>query len=479
MRLESSLAEWAEVRVSLRDGVLAELGGPGNLGERTLGSLLVREIHNLAQMDGDAAAADVLEEVSDGPAKMLHVFGDDDRSLLGFGYTPRPTLVARADLERLCDDAGKVAAADTGVGRGIIAPELRTPMLNKVVTEFFDRICALIDETHPAQVLEILAIEQEALIFMQLRAEVFLPSRTACFGPDSRCVREALEEADSLTATAMANRFVLECITARPPSGDLPLSAHRHAQMLALAKEIVEYGYLSDAIQYGLSDPDMEILASGRIGYDRSQAFDQAIRAYRAELAARRPLVAERRYARNWRGAGATAEIDVSDFNLAFEAEFGLSAESFAAVVGELAEMARQEDSGVRVQELSSLELELAGRLQLSLETASGYPPAQPGSPRSIPERRRSLPMEILARSIGRKKAAQHQDHCSWSRGGRLGSALDLRGWPLSSRPDRVCAAQGELQRDEEVHHPGASVCEQRFQSLGGRAIPFCRSAST
>lgn len=168
------------------------------------------------------------------------------------------------------------------------------------------------------------------------------PSQAACFGEDSSAIQRAIESRQQMTTTALASRFIIEFITASPPSGTTHMSVATYDRMLALATQIIELGYLSDATRYGLSSTELSILASGRLGSSRDDPFHQTIRIYTERITGRSLNVARRAYTRHW----ASHQRDDDDagraeLDAAFLAEFGVTATEHAHLAGDLMQAAR------------------------------------------------------------------------------------------------------------------------------------------
>lgn len=255
------VAEWMlcetskpnRVDLTLLETAGARLWGPGNKAERAMAGTLTAAIHRLADDPKPGLDIEIRRALPHGAMKMFQVLGQEDDLLLSLGYTARPRMLANADVEEVLDEVGEICRDNLGIDEGPIPDVERTPVLNSVVGELFARMGRMISELDPSGLLEHLAAEQEAIAFLDARDQLLVPSQAACFGEDSASVTRAVEGRQSMTSTGVASRFLIEYVTAVPPTGAQPLSVCTYDRLLAYAKEIVEFGYLSDAIQYGLS----------------------------------------------------------------------------------------------------------------------------------------------------------------------------------------------------------------------------------
>jgi len=364
------------------------LASPENHGEREIAVLLVEAIHRVAGYSLDGVRAQVEISIPTGEMKMLQVLGSGDDLVLTLGPTPRPRLVSNADTEQLLDQIGAIASEDLGLSVGSIPLDNRTEVLNALVGKLFESLKALVASLDPDGLLEFFAGEQEAILSIEARNRLVLPSQAACFGDESSAAKNTIRMARDLTSTALANRFILECATAQPPSGDRPLALGTYDRLLALAKQVVEFGFLSDAIRYGLSSVEVSVLASGRVGFNRDEPYHEAAKAIRTVISGRSLRDSQRRYASHWalRDHGEDA-FDPTELNQAYTSEFGISATEFSYLSGDLIELARAEPLLVATRNYDGLVSELVESLEwpeekvresleaLSLSELDEFPP--------------------------------------------------------------------------------------------------------
>ncbi len=373
--LEISPTSASRIAVTMRKGAARRMQGPGNDAERLLAATLVEAIR---AMSGDASTVvpSVLAELPAGPMKMFQVFGAEDDAFLTLGFTAQPRLLPAADVELLLDDIGEVLAETMQIKEGQIPAERRTPVLNDLVSHLFKRLMSRIAELDAVGLLEQLAAEQEAIAFLERRNRLLIPSQAACFGDESSPVRKARDSARDVTATAIANRFLIECVTAQPPSGERDLSVGFYDELLAIANQIVQLGYLSDAIQYGIAETDLTLLPSGRLGISRDEPYQTAVAAHLATQSGRALADARRKFERHWAGReGSSSDYDSADLDRAFAAEWGVTATQLSHLSGELIEIARAEPRQIATRHLDALMVDLTAKLDWPAELVSAALP--------------------------------------------------------------------------------------------------------
>lgn len=377
------------VSLTLLDHAAARLVGPENRGEREIAVVLAEAIHRMAGLPDDGIRGWMDAHVQVGPMKMFQVLGAADDLLLALGHTAQPRRVPDADVEQLLDEIGEVAKTDLALPTGPIPESKRTHVLNSLVGHLFARLMEQMASLNPEGILELLVAEREAILFMEARSKLQLPSQATCFGDSSSAVRKSFQTARDLTTTAIANRFLIECVSARPPSGDRRLSRGLFDRLLAIANQIVLYGYMSDAIRYELSWSQMSMLPSGRIGFDHEEPYHEALEAFRSVISRRSLSDAQRAYASHWADPEYHAHpFDSSALDEAFLSEFGISATEMSLLSGDLMEIGRSAPRQVASQMLDTLVRDLATSLDwpghkvrgalslLSLEELSEFPPA-------------------------------------------------------------------------------------------------------
>jgi hypothetical protein len=173
-------------------------------------------------------------------------------------------------------------------------------VLNDVVEILFNDIEETVARHDDIELLSYLIGAYEAIVYRRAHHDFMLPPRLACYG-DSPELRElvAKEMADTARA-ALAMRFLIEYVAARPPEGSDGISLAVHDRLLALGVLCTEFGFDSDFVHYGLCDPDVAMLPSGRLGRD-NRAFLTARDAFFGERADHHARAASRAFDRHWR----------------------------------------------------------------------------------------------------------------------------------------------------------------------------------
>lgn len=241
----------------------------------------------LAQWKHGALAQSVPDDVLDriappGHKQMIHVYGGGSDITLLPGHLPEARRVQSPAAAAILDELGDYLSSELGLPPGPISDDNRTKLLNETVTAWLiDRLAGVIKELNPDGLLENLVTRDEALLSETAREPAQLRARLACFGASDDQVIRLQDYQSKAAESALASRFLVEYVTALPPSGQAHLTNEKYDHMLALASEIISKGMLSDAIRHRISKAQMSILESGRLGISSDDdRYHQALTHY-------------------------------------------------------------------------------------------------------------------------------------------------------------------------------------------------------
>lgn len=197
--------------------------------------------------------------------------------------------VCEADRTGLLDELAihlKMSEFPTGTATGA----QRAQLLDLVVKFFYGQLEALVATLDPAGLLEDLIAQHEALVYSHASHELQAHNP---LGLRHGHHMEWIASRSEWTETAMASRFLLEYVAARPPAGERVFSLSTYDRLLALGSLIVHWGLVSDLIHYEIVDIGVELQVSGRITLDREQ-YARALASYLVVLGGKsRPSTAE------------------------------------------------------------------------------------------------------------------------------------------------------------------------------------------
>lgn len=334
----------------------AALSGPDNRGERHLVALLLGMLHDLAGVDEpiDPEAVDHVAPL--GPKKKVVVLAGNDNLALMPGDLPHPRLVDDADVALRLDEMGEWLSATRSVGR--VGRDERVALLNGVVAYYFERLEEAVARLQPVGLFEFLIGQNESLIRDEAERRLTLPTRIACFGLEDEARKDLTERLPKLVVSAVASRFLIEFVAASPPNGSERITLERYDELLSIASEVVNKGYASDAIYFGLSDIEVSVLASGRLGLSREDTYQRALDTFRAGNVRSQVRSARDRFAQHWRAPSPASPPDyLAALQTAFAAEFGVTLSEHAEFAGTVINVGlglAGEAKGLPIEHLSS-----------------------------------------------------------------------------------------------------------------------------
>ena len=238
-----------------------------NTGEREMVRVLCRALFDVAQHEdqADTRVPSILETVAPrGSKKRIHVFVDIEDPEVDPKGLPAPRPLQREATGPLLDDLGHHLRIECGYSEGAVAPKAVNDGVANLVGNLTDRIAYL----DPIGLLEHLVVSHEAIIRDTAWWERTLQSQLACAPDDESFVETATERLPLLWSTSVAGRFLVEYVTATPPSGGKTMTLDDFDELMAIAAAICDHGMYSDVIHHGLLDLSPKILPSGRLGLE-------------------------------------------------------------------------------------------------------------------------------------------------------------------------------------------------------------------
>jgi hypothetical protein len=145
---------------------------------------------------------------------------------------------------------------------GRLSSENASQVLKVVVEVLYNRLVGLMTELTGTGLLERLLLEHEAVRYQTAFGQHSISNRLQTDGRMS--VTDSIRsDLTKITPTGIAVRFLIEYVTASPPTGGLPISDLRYDELLALGALIVQYGLQSDLVQYQLAKVEVGLAGPG------------------------------------------------------------------------------------------------------------------------------------------------------------------------------------------------------------------------
>lgn len=355
-----------KVFIDLAPALRGSLSGPLNYGERQLCARLIAALLELwgTQDDDGAIAGPILERVAPvGQRKMILMLESSEAHRIGpdEGLPEWPKVSDWEDDQILEELATELARrGDKPSPSGDKAEQNR--LAQGAVAFFHQQLAAAVAELTPVGLLEELLRLNEALLREHALRRLQVPTRIACFGEHSDIVKMIRAETHEMTRASLGQRFLLEYVAAQPPTGTRRLTRRRYAYLQALAAMVIDYGFLSDVIQFDLADTSVQVLPSGRLGTSEGVLGD-ARAAFMDRAIPEQVRAAQESFASHWRKFDGGESKPPAHWEDAFQAEFGYPFADLGNVLGELANHAFGAAGQVTSQRLDDLRADLVSKL--------------------------------------------------------------------------------------------------------------------
>jgi len=355
--------------------ILGHLARPDNYAEREIMVIVLDAIGRLlAQF---RAAPDVLNDTAIRSILNIHAPLGIKKKLLILPHESDPSLDNRQipDFRKIQEPDEQWALEDIGnyiKSKGLISGQVaegeRARVLNEVVHFLYSRLENIVASLNPVGLLEALIAYNESISYETSHRHLTTPTRLACFHDEPAFRKIVAEEIPQVEQAALASRFLIEYVAARPPTGLRPSSLEVYDKLMAISSLIIAFGGNSDAVTYDIADVSVRILPSGRLGLIKP-SYDHAIRNFMLELSAGRIKRATDFFERYWEDSRIKIpklDKEFIQFESAFNVEFGFTVREFAKICGEVMNIGDNQSGPVKAMLIPALVDEL--------RTRTGYP---------------------------------------------------------------------------------------------------------
>lgn len=206
---------------------------------------------------------DCIEYVFDNPLKRRIYFLD---------YINRPFLkpidekyrcVCKEYENFILDEIGDYLREEKKYKYGVIKDIPKNYVCNEIVSFLYKKLQEMVKMHNKKGFYELLYLDLESIIYHMMLVQRRYSYELACYPERSKEINDAVNE---INKSSIATKFLLEYISAVPPSGNDNLGECDYEYMLAICSLIIEWAHNSDLFKYKMIDNDLIILNSGRIG---------------------------------------------------------------------------------------------------------------------------------------------------------------------------------------------------------------------
>lgn len=320
-------------------------------------------------------AEDLVEKYAPpGKKTMMQGFDTLKNPMLHPHNLPGKRFVEDFEIETLLNDLALNAAPAYPVG-DLQDAKVKNKVSNQVVSYYFGELKKIIGQFSYMPLLNQVLGMNESLWRLKHMAGNKSTSRLACFGRVASMREEIIDEQMEIEEATLALRCLIEIVTSISPTGNKPVNNRDFDRMLALTKEIIVWGTISDELNFGVNEIEMGILPSGRMGTGK-EFLNKSLRPY--NLAKKNEAIDERIIDEELRatttekrhlGPKVSDELKES----AFTAEFGFSWQTYLDMLITLVDLGFESENGILVREEEELIGIIQGRYPLTTEVVKSF----------------------------------------------------------------------------------------------------------
>lgn len=186
--------------------------------------------------------------------------------------------INRYEVNRQLDNLGVKLSSAPYTPRTIPNDE-RSKLVNKVVINFYEGLRALLNEFDNQDVLDKLLRLQESAIQKRELFKFESSPKIECFKNHCDIVKKLSEENKDNSNLSLSLRCLIEHIVAEPLSGIKKIDLESFDKAVAFMYNIVNWGFVSDELNFKVADIEISLLASGRVGTGKD-FFDEIIKPF-------------------------------------------------------------------------------------------------------------------------------------------------------------------------------------------------------
>src|ERR1019366_9337105 len=271
------LADQGVIILHFSQTIEAMLSGPDNAGERLFVRELLLAIRSLAPLHLSRDLREIsLEQTLDrfaplGLKKKVFYLDLGRMPQLDRRGLPRPRHVQEVDKNALLDPIGEHFREDQHFEVGPIEAARVPKVVNDIVKFCYDEFTAIVASLSPEGLLEWLVAHHESNVSSTANSRLTMATRIACFGQSPEFMQDASRGLSEASEAAVAGRFLIEYVSAQPPSGFRAMSLSVYDALLARAAIIAGYGMLSDIVKFNIATIEVAMLGAGRLGFSPDQ----------------------------------------------------------------------------------------------------------------------------------------------------------------------------------------------------------------
>jgi hypothetical protein len=255
--------------------------GGDNAGERGLIRALLNALNHVPDViiTNDEVVSILNDCMPLSGAKMILLSHSGNDIRIDNSWLPPSFLLSQAEINLLLDKLAGIVSPEVTIPEKIEGKSIKKDFCNIAVISLLRDLLEKVQPYHHTDLIRILLYVNERQVFLREYGKMKTSAQILCFGQNDERFQEILDRQSSMVKTSLAVRCFIELLVQYPSSGNQPVNYDVLDELLVQMHEIINFGMLSDTIHYGLDDPEIGLLPSGRIGISKT-FFDEKLKPF-------------------------------------------------------------------------------------------------------------------------------------------------------------------------------------------------------
>ncbi|MEI8274157.1 MAG: hypothetical protein WCG08_16205, partial [Paludibacter sp.] len=279
-------------------------------------------------------------------------------------------------LNKELDHLGEILTEKPYKPKDRLSTDYKRQLVNKVVVHFYDKLRFLIKDYSGKDVVRKLLALHEAAVQKREAYNLEIIPKIECFKDYTDIHTHVAKQSKKNTEISLALRCLIEHIVAEPMRGAKSLDIATLDTCVAYMIHIINWGFVSDSLNFNLTDTEISLLKSGRIGTDKS--FDENVLSRYALTKVNENIFYRKKYLSNTFSfpkinVKVDEKYEETDFDRAFHSEFNMSYDDCVGITHLAIGMAFEEEDSVAVIKEEEFIFHLEDKYSIDKNTIMTY----------------------------------------------------------------------------------------------------------
>lgn len=194
-------------------------------------------------------------------------------------FIPKVRFIYPADTSIILEENVKWLNYENPIPKKIKGIDTKIKLCDDLINSLTYQLRIRISKYNSKDLLSHLMLRHEALIQKNGFKDIGLTARLECFSKSDDVIQEYKDFNALYVKTSHSTRCLIEYVVAEPYYGTNKINDDDVDFLLALMSELIFYGVVKDSLKFGIDNPDMGLLPSGRIGMNH-EFYDNVLMKY-------------------------------------------------------------------------------------------------------------------------------------------------------------------------------------------------------